>query len=331
MNEEKDTQLNRPPEESSADSAKETTERKKEAAEAARFTREQRENLPEGEIGKEHPHEEHEIVLPEDRPPKLTVFKILKYILIGILLFAFILLLYRIFTQKKDYADLFVWTDKALAAYEEKGSLTVWTQDMSSFTLTLERDENNIPTKTYSYTYYPYSGSEDRRQFDGCFMVSSPMYIEETEQLLITFRVNRTAGDKLRDYYSLSSSPKGDVYRFLLGDGINRYSDYEYITFEKNSYFYYRLVFNNVPYYYVKSHVGVSESDITELTLSVYYSGLYNIDSPLETMTAGNNLIMGDPYKIKKALPAEKDGSLKKGPAFVTDEEALLPAEKENL
>lgn len=330
MNEEKDIQPSCPPEEASANRAKEAAERQKEAAEAARFTREQRENLPEGEVGKEHPHEGHEIVLPEDRPPKLTVFKILKYVLIGVLLFAFILLLYRIFTQKKDYADLFVWTDEALAAYEEKGSLTVWTQDMSSLTLTLERDENNIPTKTYSYTYYPYSGSEKRRQFDGCFMVSSPMYIEETGQLLITFRVNRTAGDKVRDYYSLDHSPQGDVYRFLLSDGAKNYSDYEYITFEKNSYFYYRLVFNDVPYDYAKSYIGVTESDITELTLSVYYSGLYNINSPLETMTAGNNLIHGDPYKIQKALPAKKDASLKKGPAFATDEEARLPAEKEN-
>ncbi len=331
MNEENDKKILS--EENTADMVSEARERQKAAAEAARYTENQREALPKEEPGKEHPHEETEPD-KEEKPPKLSFLKILKYLAAGVILFVFILLLYRISVQKKDYADLFLWTDRAIEAYEEKGSLTVWTQDMSSFTFTLERDENNMPTNTYTYTYYPYSGKkeegEEPSEFDGCFMVSKPMYVEETQQLLVTFRVNRTAKDRVKDYYSLETAPRGDVFFFILSDGENEYADYEYITFEKDNYYYYRLVFNDVPYNYLKSYTGVTEADIISLSLSVYYSGLYHLDSPLDTITVANNMIEGDAYKIEKALPAERDAALKKGPDFLSEEDTENSANEED-
>ena len=289
------------------------------AAEAAEYTEKLREELVDGEVGVEHPHDVHEI--EDEKVPRLSVLQILRYIGIGVIILVMVLIFYRIHTQKEDYSDYLVWTEEAVAAYQEKGSLTVWTQEMKSFNLTLERDENNMPTRTYHYTYDPYSKSPyedestnleaERLTYKGCFMVGDPMYIEETRQFLITFRVNRTAGDRVKDHYHLDTAPKGDIFRFALSDGGKTYTDYSYVTVEKNTYFYYRLVFNNVDYGYL-DYTKLTESDIRELTLSVFYNDKFNPDSPFEVLGCANNVIPGDHFKLKKALPAEIDTGIKK-------------------
>lgn len=313
----------------SAEGGKGVTEahnQQKEAAEAAKHRREQREELPADEVGREHPHNDSGSACAEEKAPRITIGQIAKYIGLGIFIFVLILLIYRIVNQKKDYSDLFVWTDEAISVYNREKKLTVWVQDMSSFTYTLERDENNLPTETYEYTYYPYSQSdtpddlEDEDPFYGVFMVGDPMYIEETQQFIVTFRVNRRAGEKVQAYYSLSAPPSGDSYCFLISDGYNVYTDYEYITFEKDSYFYYRLVFNDLPYGYIRDLRNVERSDIKELRLAVYYSGLFHIDSPLDTISVSCNLIAGEAYDIDDALPAEKSADLKKGPVYTKEE-----------
>ncbi len=320
-----------PLQEEEADSTAKANERQKDAADAAKTRIADRETYERGEVGVSHPHEEKDTAYMDEKPPKVSVIAILKYIGAAVIIFVFALLFYRICAQREDFSDKFVWTEEAIAVYQETGSLTVWTQNMSSFTLTLERDENNLPTYTYQYIYSPYSEQDaddpentnnPRNAFEGVFFVSDPMYIEETEQLIVTLRVNRTADDCLIDHYNLSYVPSKKDFIFTLTDGLTTYADYSYITFEKNSYFYYRLVFDNIPYSYAKSYEGVTENDIVELSLNVYYGKLFHESSPIAIITVANNMIVGDAYKIKKALPAELPADLTKGYEWVpTDEE----------
>ena len=244
-----------------------------------------------------------------------------------IIIFVLVLLVYRIFVQDRDYADHLVWTDEALQAYQENGKLTVWTQEMSSFSFAIERDENGIPTKEneYTYSYSPFSEREIVRpiegttktetiSFRGAYKTSGPMYIEETKQFILTFRVNRTANESLKKLYNLDTKPSGDIYIFTLEDNNgNTYTDYDYITFTENTYYYYRLVFNGVEYPFFQNYLEVKREDIVEMKLNVFYKELYNIMSPVDTMTVGNNLITPETFDLDDALPAQKPSDLKNG------------------
>ncbi len=332
MNENQEN-LNLSPEEDNEkqDLTREANTQKQEAAQAAEDTQKAREAFEGGDVGTAHPHEDKDTSYMdeyvEDKKNKLSIGKILKYIFYGIVLFVFILSIYRIFAQNRDYADYLVWTDEAVKAYEENGKLTVWTQEMSSFTFAMERDENNIPIKEneYSYTYSPFSerevihtieGSTQTKtiSFRGVYKVSGPMYIEETKQFILTFRVNRTANEALKELYSLDTKPSGDIYIFTLEDNKgNTYTDYDYVTFSENSYYYYRIVFNGIEYPFFKNYLDVKKDDILELKLNIFYKELYNTQSPVDTMTVGNNLITPDKFDLDDALPAKKPSDLKEG------------------
>ena len=324
------------------DLTREANEQKQSAAQAAEDTKKAREEFQDGNVGAEHPHEEKDTSYMdeyvEDKKNKLSIGKILKYALYGVILFVFLFSIYRIFVQNKDYSDYLLWNDQSVAAYKEKKKLTVWTQDMSSFTFALERDENGIPIEDneYVYTYSPFSEREVIRKiagttetktisFRGVYKTSGPMYIEETKQLIITFRVNRTANGVLQELYELDTKPSGDIYIFTLQDNQgNIYTDYDYVTFSENTYYYYRLVFNNVNYPFPKNYLEVTAADIIELKLNVFYKDLFNINSPVDTMTVGNNLITPDRYDLDDALPAKVDPDLKSGynwAAYYPDDE----------
>lgn len=271
----------------------------------------------------EYEHEEKDLSYVDEN--RLTFGKILKYIATGLVLLVFAVLLFRIFAQREDYSDHFIWTDSILEAYEDKKDLTVWIQNMSSYQLTLARDEHNIPTDVLSFTYYPYSNPDANKageDFEGCFMVSMPMYIEETKDFILTFRVNRTAGTHLQKHYSLDHAPTGDIYRFSLSDGKTTYTDYEYVTFRKNSYYYYRLVFKNVDYHYVTGYQNIKPSDITTLDLSFYYIYRFHEASPLDTITVADSYCPIERYDVKDALPAQKTDALKASPVWESEKES---------
>lgn len=318
-------------ENSKKDLTREANANKQKAAQAAEDINKAREAFQGQEVGVAHPHEEKDTsymdAYVEENPNKLSIGKILKYVFYGIILFVFVLLLVRIFAQDRDYADYLVWTDEAIEAYQENGKLTVWTQEMSSATFALERDENGMPIKEneYAYTYSPFSEREITRiasgtgqtetvSFRGVYKVAGQMYIEETKQFIVTFRVNRTANDVLKQYYYLDTKPSGDVYIFTLKDSNgNTYTDYDYVTFTENTYYYYRLVFNGVNYPFFQNYLDVKESDILELTLNIFYKDLYNVSSPVDTMTVGNNLITPEKFDLSDALPAQKPSGLCEG------------------
>ena len=264
----------------------------------------------------EYAHEEKDLSYVDEN--KLTVGKIIKYIAIGLIVLLFAVLIYRMSSQNKMYDDYFLWTDEALAVYQEKNELTVWVQQMASYRVNTQYDENYNATETIEFTYYPYSDpntnikSED---FEGCFMVGLPMYIEETKQFIITFRVNRTAKLHLKEHYSLDYEPTGDVYRFSLSDGATTYTDYDYVTFSENSYFYYRLVFNGVDYRNVTGYKDIDITSIIDLDLSVYFKNKYNEASPAAIITVANGYCPIEEYEIENALPAVKNEGLLPSPA----------------
>ena len=225
---------------------------------------------------------------------------------IVVLLFA--VLFFRIFSQNKLYNEDFVWTKESITAYNEKGNLTVWVQKMASYHVNTAYNDNYEATETLDFTYYPYSDpdpDDKSEKFEGAFMVGLPMYVEETKEFIITFRVNRTAKLDLKEHFLLDYEPTGDVYRFSLSDGATTYTDYEYVTFAKNSYFYYRLVFKNVDYKYVTGYKDIDELMLDELDLSVYFKHKYNEASPLAIITVANSYCPIEAYDIKNALPAK--------------------------
>ena len=269
----------------------------------------------------EYEHEEKDLSYVDET--RLSVTKIVKYIAIALLILLFAVLLFRIFAQREMYNDTFVWTDEAIAAYQDKGDLTVWVQNMSSYHVTTKFDENYNALDEIEFVYYPYSDPNSNiknEDFEGCFMVGMPMYIEETEQFVITFRINRTAKTELKEHYSLDHEPTGDVYRFSLSDGKTVYTDYDYITFSKNSYYYYRLVFNGVKYENLTGYQDINQSDIIELDLSVYYKYKFNEASPAAVMTVANSYCPITPFDLDDALPAALPDNLKQSPIWEKDE-----------
>lgn len=298
---------------SAADAAKARNADRKEIEEAIR----EAETAP----GEEEAREE-----PPDLPAgsnRITVGFVFKCLGAGLFLLVLILMFYRIHQQDVDYADRFLWTDENIRAYQEKGALTVWKQRMSSFTLTLSWDENDKPLDTYSYRYSPYSETDtETKKLRGHFFVSDPMYIEETRQMLLTLRVNRTTGEAVKECYRLDTAPTGDAYFFALTDGTVIYSDYEYITIEENTYLYYRLIFNNVSYTPVTvTRENASKVQICEMKLQIFYRNFYNLSSPLETMTVANNALPIQPVDTEKFLPVAKEPALKEDPALMPEKD----------
>ena len=116
MNEnQNDLNLSSEEENEKKDLTREANAQKQEAAQAADETRKARESFEGGDVGVEHPHEEKDTsymdAYVEDKKNKLSIGKILKYIFYGIVLFVFILSIYRIFVQNRDHADYLVWTE----------------------------------------------------------------------------------------------------------------------------------------------------------------------------------------------------------------------------
>ena len=289
---------------------------------AIRHRAEQRDEYKEPQK-EETKHEEKDLSYVDEN--KITVGLIVKYIAIALIILIFAILIYRIASQKKMYNEDFIWTNEALSVYKETGKLTVWVQEMSSYRVTTKFDEEYNPIDSIEFVYAPYSNPNPNlknEDFEGSFMIGYPMYIEETKQLIVTFRVNRTAKKALMEHYSLDYEPTGDVYRFLLSDGKNAYTDYEYITFSKNSYYYYRLVFNGVTYDNLTGYKDINQSQITELDLSVFFKYKFNENSPIVTMTVANSYCPIEEFDIDDALPAALTPDLKASPEWEKEKES---------
>ncbi len=231
--------------------------------EAARI-KEEREN--------EHRYSEtHESYTPDEdkeipdyyAAPKISIGKILKYVVIGLVILIYGLIFYRMYLQNNSGVEIvsqLIANSETVKAYnnclDEGESFDVFYQEFTSYSKVLETDENKRPTKTTNIIHHEYSQS---KTYYGMFSISNFLYYEDSNQVVITLRYNRNAVKTLKEEYKVSSLPS-EPFFFTLDDGKKFYDSYYYLQDKKFTYNYRRLIFD-----------GVTLDDISKLSLNIYY------------------------------------------------------------
>ncbi len=228
---------------------------------------------------------------PEEEKKKSSlVGTIFKYLVSALIILVFALVFFRIaISNDTKLAKSFIWTPESVAAYNEKGDLTVISQELTSYTL---RDENGTVIQSVSY---------DELSEDGLFKVGSFMYVKETKELIITVRYNDTCEEEFCKKYSLDPSA-GEIFVFELSDGPNTYSDYSFVTDERFVYHYRRLIFKNVDL-----------DSAPTLTLTGYTVGNPDKEKPVMSLPIYDVNIPIEEVRLDKYLPAE-EGDLRTPP-----------------
>ena len=231
--------------------------------------------------------------LPDyDKPPKLSLGKILKYIVIGLVVLVYALLMMRVYLNNDTGVALnkkLIANDKTVEAYNNAlnggdGEFTVWAQSMGSYTMTLTTDKNGRPDETRRVSHSKYSES---KEFRGMIMVSNFLYYEDAHQVVITVRFNRASIEALKEVTKLESV-FAEPYLYALTDGKKLYTDYDYVTYKRFTYNYRRIIFNDVDL-----------KDVSQLSLNVYcnYGTGTELSNPLDIIDAYDKNI---PMKEKK-------------------------------
>ena len=222
----------------------------------------------------------------EKKKPSL-VGSILKYTVTAFIVLVFALVFFRIaIANDTKLAKSFIWTPESVAAYNEKGSLTVISQELSGYTL---RDENGTVIESVSY---------DELSEDGLFKTGNFMYVKETNELLVTVRYNDTCEEEFCKAYSLDPNA-GEIFVFELTDGEKTYGEYSFVTDERFVYHYKRLIFKNVDL-----------DSAGKLVLIGYSVGNPDREKPAVKMTVYDSNIETEAVKLDKYLPAETPGDL---------------------
>lgn len=246
---------------------------------------------------------------PEEYTPRQKMKKkktlagrIVRWIVVLLILFVYLFLMFRIFVMSDTKtAKTFIWTDGTVAAYNaDPSAFKAYTQDNSY--VRYDPDTKD----TFEYSYDTYSGSDEDDAHYGQFHTSQFVYVPASEELQITLRYNRDAIDELLSTYRLDKAPAGELLCFALTDGVNYYTDYTFLTDSRFTYQYRRLCFT-----------GIDLDDVAQLQLEIYYVGDVSKSAPYESMTVYLSDIPLEEYKLKDALPAEVNGSLKTPPYVV--------------
>ena len=229
---------------------------------------------------------------PEEEKKKSSpVGSILKYLATALIVLVFALVFFRIaISNDTKLAKSFIWTPENVAAYNEKGELTVASQELTGYTL---RDENGTVIESVSY---------EELSEDGLFKVGNLMYVKETKELIVTVRYNDTCEEEFCKKYSLDPS-SGEIFVFELVGGEKTYGEYSFVTDERFVYHYRRLIFKNVELDSAKT-----------LTLIGYSVGNPDKEKPAVKMTVYDSNIKTEAVKLDKYLPAEVYGDLKAPP-----------------
>ena len=230
---------------------------------------------------------------PEEPEKKkgFSVGKLLKYIAYALIVLVYALLFFRIFiSNDTSLAKSFVWTEKSVAAYDEKGGISVYSQELKGYTL---YDENGEVSETVSYSEL----SED-----GLFKISNFMYVKDTREVIITLRYNDTCEKTYSEKYSLDPNST-ELFVFELRGGEKTYSDYVYLTDERFVYHYRRLVF---------SDVDIENAKL--LSLVGYCVGNPDKEESVFDMTVYDSHVAVEAVNFKKLLPAELSPELKTPP-----------------
>lgn len=237
---------------------------------------------------------------PSDEAPKkgLTVGKIFKYIIIALVICVYVLILFRIFIKEDPKsAKEFIWTEEAVASYNELGSdFKVMNQEIRSFTYTIPgaEGESDVTEKII------YNAITE----DGFFQANNFMYIESTKQLIITFRYNNASVKAMMQEMGLDSKPEGEPYFLALSTPDGYITDYSYEASSRFTYEYRRVVFEGV---------DLSEGGVVDLNVYYMDETVY-LDAPVAFITVYDSRIPVEYYSIKKALPAKADDDLVDAP-----------------
>lgn len=236
---------------------------------------------------------------------KGLVGKILKWMVIGLILFVYLFLMFRIFIKSDTkIAKTFVWTEDTVAAYEsDPASFEAFTQDNTYVYYDTDTET------AIEYAYDTYSGSDEDNTHEGQFHTSQFVYVPSSKEFQITLRYNRDGVRELLNTYGLEKAPAGELFCFALTDGTNIYTDYTFLTDSRFTYQYRRLTFS-----------GVDLEDVSQMWLQIYFIGDVSVSSPYESMTVYLSDIPMESYKVKKALPAEVNGTLQSPPYIVYED-----------
>ncbi len=230
---------------------------------------------------------------PEEPEKKkgVSVGKILKYLAMALIVLVYALLFFRIFiSNDTSLAKSFVWTEKSIAAYDENGGISVYTQELEGYSI--YNDDGDV-VETVSY---------NELSEDGLFKVSNFMYVKDTREVIITLRYNDTCEKLYSEKYSVDPDAH-ELFVFELRGGEKTYSDYVYLTDERFVYHYRRLVFGDVDI----ENVGT-------LSLVGYCVGNPNREDSVLDMTIFDSHLSVKPLDFKKLLPADLSSDLKTPP-----------------
>lgn len=231
---------------------------------------------------------------------KLTVGKILLYIIYAVILAVFSLIIFRIIIKEDPkFAKEFVWTEDAVKAYEDTDtSFKIWNQQIKSFSYEDENSKSGYTRVTYNTITH-----------DGYFQVNNFMYIEATKELILTFRYNDASLKWLEQEYGISDAD-GEPYFLALYTSKGYITDYSYISSSRFTYEYRRVVFS-----------GVDLTDEKTVDIYIYaMQGEVDLTDPIDTLPVYDSRIPREEYKLKKKdLPA-KAWEPEKVPYVVTKE-----------
>lgn len=222
---------------------------------------------------------------------RFTFGKLLKYIGIAFVVLVYALIFFRIsISNDTNIAKSFIWTEASVKAYNQNKTLSVYTQELESYTLT---DENGNVTEVVSF---------DELSEDGFFKVSNFMYVKETKEVIITLRYNDTCEKTYADKYSIDTE-SGELFVFTLTGGGKRYSDYTFVSDERFTYHYRRLVFS-----------GIDIENVSTLSLQGYCVGKPDYESPVCDMIVYDSHIPLSAVDLGDYLPAEINKDVKTPP-----------------
>lgn len=205
--------------------------------------------------------------LPEENPSKIRIIgRTIKYIIYAIVLIYISLLCLRVLSSgDTKIAKRFVWTSEAISAYEE---------DPDSFIV----KAINIPE------FYSEDGGE--------FYISNARFVESIGQFQASIRYNNSAIKNYMKKYDLENEPDGEIFVFTVSDNLgNIYKDYEYVKDSKNVLNYRRVVFS-----------GINMTNVSTLTLNIYYINDVTLSKPYATLPLYNALKPSPIFDIEKEL-----------------------------
>jgi len=258
---------------------------------------------------------------PEEEAAKkgFSFGKLLKFIGIGLVIFVYLLVFFRIFinTDTKK-SKKFIWDERAIEAYnQDPDSFEVLTQKLDGYVVT----DGEGGYKAVSYSLM---------SRNGYFTVGSFVYVKTTSQVQLTLRYSNSALKALAECYSLETLPEksDEVFCFALYDGERYYTEYSYTTDARFTYNYRRLLFE-----------GIDLEALNTLSLCIYYvndcddldlryKALKSENDGDDTPVLDTNIITFydkneslEKYKLSSHLPPKLESSLKKGFDFGQNEE----------